>query len=317
MPGETIPLGARIIAVADTFDAITSARPYRAASPHKKAIDILRAEAGTKLDPDVVRAFCSFYGGRRPIALWAVLAGLPQRVLSWLGGGVSGVASVAKMVAVAALVGGTAATTSVLAVPVTQHKPADRRSNATNLSYAQGVPATRSKDVALARTRSMPPAAGRRGVRVHSSHKPLSAAIPLAAAPTAAEQTTPSSSPAHAPTDGAPPARTVATGGKGETSVAATGKEAHGTKGSLGAGRGEAAPAKSEEAHGKSEEAHGKSEEAHGKSEEAHGKSEEAHGKSEEAHGKSEEPHGKSEEAAGKSEEPHGKSEEAHGKSEG
>jgi len=42
LSGEEIPLGARIIAVADTFDAITSARPYRLASPHKRAIDILK-----------------------------------------------------------------------------------------------------------------------------------------------------------------------------------------------------------------------------------------------------------------------------------
>lgn len=50
LAGADIPLGARIIAVADTFDAITSTRPYRAASPHRKAIDILRSEAGTRLD---------------------------------------------------------------------------------------------------------------------------------------------------------------------------------------------------------------------------------------------------------------------------
>jgi len=56
---EKIPLGARIIAVADTFDAITSERPYRAASPHKTAIDVIRQEAGAGLDPDVVRVFCS------------------------------------------------------------------------------------------------------------------------------------------------------------------------------------------------------------------------------------------------------------------
>ena len=49
--GEQIPIGARIISVADTFDAITSARPYRQARAHKKALDILKYEAGTQLDP--------------------------------------------------------------------------------------------------------------------------------------------------------------------------------------------------------------------------------------------------------------------------
>ncbi len=68
LAGRAIPLGARIISVADTFDAITSARPYRPASPQKRAIDILRGDAGSRLDPVVVRAFCDGYSGRRPLA---------------------------------------------------------------------------------------------------------------------------------------------------------------------------------------------------------------------------------------------------------
>ena len=110
MSGEEISLGARIIAVADTFDAITSKRPYRPASPHKRAIDILRDEAGARLDAAVVRAFCGHYAGRRPLVLWSFVAGLPERVVSWLGGSVASVASAAKVIAVAALVGGAAAT---------------------------------------------------------------------------------------------------------------------------------------------------------------------------------------------------------------
>src|SRR6185312_2916846 len=71
--GEEIPLGARIIAVADTFDAITSARPYREAAPHQKAIDILRTEAGTQLDPEAVRSFLAYYSGSRPTVVWAII----------------------------------------------------------------------------------------------------------------------------------------------------------------------------------------------------------------------------------------------------
>jgi putative nucleotidyltransferase with HDIG domain len=123
LAGESIPLGARIVAVADTFDAITSARPYRPACPHKKALDILRAEAGTKLDPHVVRAFCGHYSGRRPLALWASLASLPERVVSWLGGSLSGVAAAAKVMAVAAVVGSAAAGTVTLAKPVSTRAP--------------------------------------------------------------------------------------------------------------------------------------------------------------------------------------------------
>ncbi len=53
--GEDIPLAARILAVADTYDALTSDRPYRAGMPQEKAEEILRAGAGIQWDPDVIR----------------------------------------------------------------------------------------------------------------------------------------------------------------------------------------------------------------------------------------------------------------------
>jgi putative nucleotidyltransferase with HDIG domain len=55
--GDRIPLLARLIAVADCFDALTSARAYRAALSTEEAIDILRSGAGTHLDPQFVHAF--------------------------------------------------------------------------------------------------------------------------------------------------------------------------------------------------------------------------------------------------------------------
>jgi putative nucleotidyltransferase with HDIG domain len=100
--GEQIPIGARIISVADTFDAITSARPYRQARAHKKALDILKYEAGTQLDPAVVKAFCAIYSGRRPLALWASLTSLPSQIFSWVGAGAASAASAAQVAAVAA-----------------------------------------------------------------------------------------------------------------------------------------------------------------------------------------------------------------------
>ncbi len=54
---EAIPLGARIFAVADTLDAITSERPYRHAGPWKDAVGEIDAEAGRQFDPAVVEAF--------------------------------------------------------------------------------------------------------------------------------------------------------------------------------------------------------------------------------------------------------------------
>jgi hypothetical protein len=85
-----IPLGARIIAVADTFDAITSTRPYRAGAKHKTALDILRKEAGSQLDPAAVGAFLGYYSGRRSVAWWSVLVAEPPRVIAWLVGWVQG-----------------------------------------------------------------------------------------------------------------------------------------------------------------------------------------------------------------------------------
>ena len=55
--GENIPLGSRIIALADAFDAMTSNRPYRPAMPVVKAINEIQAYTGTQFDPAVVKAF--------------------------------------------------------------------------------------------------------------------------------------------------------------------------------------------------------------------------------------------------------------------
>ena len=52
--GEAIPVGARIVAVADVFDALTSDRPYRAALPRAGTLDYLVSAAGITLDEEVV-----------------------------------------------------------------------------------------------------------------------------------------------------------------------------------------------------------------------------------------------------------------------
>jgi putative nucleotidyltransferase with HDIG domain len=54
---DAIPLGARIIAVADGYDAMTTDRPYQKARSHEAALEILREHAGTKWDSDCVAAF--------------------------------------------------------------------------------------------------------------------------------------------------------------------------------------------------------------------------------------------------------------------
>lgn len=55
--GKDIPLGARIFAVADTYDAMTSDRPYRNACCHEEAVEELLRCSGVQFDPEVVEAF--------------------------------------------------------------------------------------------------------------------------------------------------------------------------------------------------------------------------------------------------------------------
>jgi cyclic di-GMP phosphodiesterase len=59
LSGEKIPLGARIFAVADTLDAMTSDRPYRKALPFSTAREEVIRESGKQFDPDVVGVFLS------------------------------------------------------------------------------------------------------------------------------------------------------------------------------------------------------------------------------------------------------------------
>jgi len=82
--GAEISLGARIVAVADTFDAITSVRPYRAPRSHGQAIEILTGESGKQLDADVVAAFIACYAGRRLVRRSAFASAVPERILTTL-----------------------------------------------------------------------------------------------------------------------------------------------------------------------------------------------------------------------------------------
>ena len=59
--GEKIPIEARIVAVADAFDAMTTRRPYRESRPPDAALAELRRVAGSQLDPDAVEAFVAVY----------------------------------------------------------------------------------------------------------------------------------------------------------------------------------------------------------------------------------------------------------------
>jgi putative nucleotidyltransferase with HDIG domain len=69
--GEAIPLGARIIAIADAYDAMTSRRSYQVRRSPQEALEELQRCAGTQFDPQLVRLLCT--GGLMP-ALQASVA---------------------------------------------------------------------------------------------------------------------------------------------------------------------------------------------------------------------------------------------------
>ena len=61
-----IPLGARIVAIADAYDAMIHDRPYKRAISHEQAIAELRRHAGTQFDPELVELFCDLYADHAP-----------------------------------------------------------------------------------------------------------------------------------------------------------------------------------------------------------------------------------------------------------
>ncbi|HEV3128816.1 MAG TPA: diguanylate cyclase [Solirubrobacteraceae bacterium] len=72
LAGEQIPLGSRIILAADTYHAITSDRPYRAARSHADAIDELSQGSGSQFDPAVTAALIGHLYGRRQAGVVSV-----------------------------------------------------------------------------------------------------------------------------------------------------------------------------------------------------------------------------------------------------
>jgi hypothetical protein len=57
LKGNDIPLSARIMALCDVYDALTTKRPYKEAYPHEKAVDLIKEEAGSHFDPMIVDVF--------------------------------------------------------------------------------------------------------------------------------------------------------------------------------------------------------------------------------------------------------------------
>jgi diguanylate cyclase (GGDEF)-like protein len=64
--GKEIPLGARIVAVADAYHAMIHDRPYKTARDHQDALRELRVNAGTQFDPEIVNLFCQLFAAGVP-----------------------------------------------------------------------------------------------------------------------------------------------------------------------------------------------------------------------------------------------------------
>jgi putative two-component system response regulator len=69
LSGDAIPLSARLMAVADVYDALISRRVYKDAMSHEKALQIMRAGRGTHFDPDIIDAVVAIQDEFRSIAL--------------------------------------------------------------------------------------------------------------------------------------------------------------------------------------------------------------------------------------------------------
>lgn len=76
LKADQIPLNARIFAIADVFDALTSKRPYKDPYPPEYALQLMRADAGIHFDPEIFDLF-----GREARAIFETIAGLSETEL--------------------------------------------------------------------------------------------------------------------------------------------------------------------------------------------------------------------------------------------
>jgi putative nucleotidyltransferase with HDIG domain len=234
LAGDAIPLGARIIAVADTFDAMTSTRAYRTARPHAQALGVLRAEAGVALDAQVVDAFATYYRGR---GSWAgVAGGLPHAVAplrELLGAGARTLPVVGASTAIVVGGGGAVAASQVPSVHSSMKEKSVKVAAATKIrTGATTTAATTDRTsrgarqehkAALSPHKVLTPATGRGkpGRPDPTAHQPNGShpAAPGASATPAPAQSSPEQPSAATTAPSAPPAATPAPTEAPEVSV--------------------------------------------------------------------------------------------------
>ena len=69
LKGEEIPLSARLVAIADVYDALVTVRAYKNQWTHEQAVQAIQEGRGTQFDPDIVDAFMIEQGNFQAIAL--------------------------------------------------------------------------------------------------------------------------------------------------------------------------------------------------------------------------------------------------------
>ena len=152
LKGEEIPLGARVVAVADAFDAITSARPYRDGVQDKRALDVLHEESGRQFDPEVVDAFIRYYSDRDISAFFSAVLSSPRTdFLRSLQSGLAG-ALAASVLASGALAASAPASTPSRKTPPAAHlagpSPGGKRSASSSTKARQAQARAKARTAA-------------------------------------------------------------------------------------------------------------------------------------------------------------------------
>jgi HD-GYP domain-containing protein (c-di-GMP phosphodiesterase class II) len=209
--GEAIPLGARIIAVADTFDALTSNRAYRPSVTQQNAMDILEEEAGSQLDAVAVAAFRRRCSARSSVAWFAFATAIPQRIVAaaqtaslTLGSSTGGVASILPALGAAGLLS---------VAPGLRHAaPVHSRTSSQPLvTLPERLIVPPAATTVAPRHQQTSPIGSKSPRREHhatSGQGGVSRGAPASGGPSASELTAPSRSPAargHEPAAPAPP----------------------------------------------------------------------------------------------------------------